>query len=348
MRPSSKRIAQLLAACIAVSTIGCADTTPVPAGAPEEAAAPVERAADPAAVTPLAIDPDADAAPAEADESAAEPTLAAPAIAGGTATLPADLLTRVFPTPTVPVGFSSVTQPTGSLASVDPVPSGVEAQLSISSGGYAIGPTLEDLFPCASAATTGTEPEMIVPDATMPIASVMHVCLVGFLADQDIVGEVLLPSGDRRAIAIAPNAEGVGHWRWVRLPGAQRGEYLLTATQGSLVANGSFTVVDATVPRMAMEPARGAPGARFVVGLAGFAPFEPLTLHVYRFARGSDCSEGYRCWQYATTLASLAADATGEASTSFTTAADDPPNEYLLAAHGGNGSVVQRVFGLSP
>jgi hypothetical protein len=156
----------------------------------------------------------------------------------------------------------------------------------------------------------------------------------GFDRGRPIPVEVRRPDGVIRRIEVSSD-QGLA---WMTWPGDPIGQYRVTADQGSLHAEGFFSVAAASQPRLLVladrgqalsEPNAGPPGSRFLVVLGGYPPRAQVSLWLYRLVPSAGDRNLLR---YASMIGVAAVDDDGQGVFALPTAYDDPPGGYLLAS----------------
>lgn len=219
---------------------------------------------------------------------------------------------------------------TSTLRRRDQPPAGVAAELEFIATGIA--------GVCLS---NPDEPESIDIDrvgtsAAQEIGTAFFICFKGFAADQPVDAQVTRPDGTTEQKQIAPNpglAPTTGYyWIWYSRAGDAMGEYQVSATQGDLQAQGTFTVQAATAPRVMLVSESVQRGDTLAFTLAGFSAGQPVPLYLY-YRSETECSGRAPCWKYATALPPVTADARGEGTATLATQPDDPAGLYRVVSN---------------
>lgn len=214
-------------------------------------------------------------------------------------------------------------------------PSGVEAQLETA-------PFAFFLHSACGLGVDATRPSLIAPEL-VELGERAQICAAGF--DPGALIELSLrgPDGIADTHALIADEAGLAEWSWPALPGQPLGRYTVEARpfdarrmslrrrgRGDAAIGAAFELTPASAPRILVAPEAGAAGTRFEVGMAGLAPGEPVTLHIYRRTADSDCSEGRVCWRFVATLWEGVSDESGAVRAALETAAGDPAGSYRI------------------
>jgi len=171
-------------------------------------------------------------------------------------------------------------------------------------------------------------------------------CLPDFDPSLPIDIELISPAGEVETVTVASRdetnsasaAKGYDPWSenfasWLAFPTIDFGTYRVVASQGTVIAETTVEVVNASEAVMRIRPDSGPPGTAFTVGLAGFEPDSDVPLNLYRAAIGDNF------YTYATTLF-VAADDSGRAVGVLETVPSDPIAQYAFF-----GSTTSYEFG---
>ena len=221
-----------------------------------------------------------------------------------------------------------VTTPESPLTRRDPLPVGVPPQYR---GSLAVSTR------CSSVSAAGEEPRVVVrpqqlfstesESARSEIATYSYICAPGFSPEGEVRFKIARPDGVVERKRVWTDRHGVGAWERASMPGDPLGTYRVTARQGGLEVQGSYTVRPASRPNSLISPRTGVGGTTFRIALAGFEPREQVSLHVYRLS--TDGWVGDHGDDYATTLIA-GADERGEAIYELRTRPTDPAMQYLV------------------
>jgi hypothetical protein len=166
-------------------------------------------------------------------------------------------------------------------------------------------------------------PRVRIDPEPKEIASRFTICFEGFQANQDISVVVRKPDTTATGLRVHVNSLGIADLDWPVLPRDPVGMYGVFAAReiaGDQVAvTGTFTVIEASGPRLLITPQTGQPGTSFIIALAGFQPGQRVQLRVYR--GGGDR------WIYMTSLGAQM-DGRGMVMLAFRTEGDDRPGSY--------------------
>ena len=169
----------------------------------------------------------------------------------------------------------------------------------------------------------GTTPQVTVGKNPEP-ATWLQICFPGFSGKKELRVEITAPDGLKTENVIYPNEFiFVPILEWLIVPGDPLGTYKVNATQGTVKAGGSFTVVPATEPRLLTLPSTSSiPGGTFRVAFAGFPANSEVGVYLYRNEGG--------LWTFQTTMPQARMDQRGEAVYEVRTVREDPPGGYCL------------------
>lgn len=191
---------------------------------------------------------------------------------------PQETITTSQPTTT-----TSTTQTTGLLSQRDVPPGGVVDQFEFFQEGNGL--CFDAVRPVPSVVPEGW-PEADVTSMGFP----MTLCFPGF--EEGATIEIRRPDGGFETNTLTFFYDGIGNDAWRPIPGSPLGQYLVTVTQPSAVAEGQFTVVPADAPGIQLvypnsdgfnQPlfASVILGEPFYIGLWGFEPDETVELYLY-------------------------------------------------------------------
>jgi len=206
----------------------------------------------------------------------------------------------------------------------DAPPNGVEAQLS-----YTV---LNEGWLCLDLAGNRLV-KVVETNAILShpaIVSVVNICATNFVANANLQFELRLPNGSVRRNQVRTNNGGSAVWEVTILPGDPTGDYTITATQNNVQATNTFTVQQPLERRMLIFPPKGPAGGRFRIALAGYAPYQVVTLDLYYYEKDKSLCPLLGCHAYLTRLPPVQTDAQGTAIYVLRTQPDDPPNTYLV------------------
>jgi hypothetical protein len=180
----------------------------------------------------------------------------------------------------------------------------------------------------------GDAPDAEAP-GTVEIGELEGICPLGFRAGVPVRVTLTYPDGTMVSQTLCACGASAGpwdtYWPWVGLPGDPLGRYGVRAEQDSTAATGSFTMVRATSPVLAVREnhsmTRGwtlPRGAVVNIGVAGFAPETRVDLLLYYGRRWEDSSGAY------IGAVPLRTDRLGGARYQLVTHEDDPVGCYAL------------------
>jgi hypothetical protein len=165
----------------------------------------------------------------------------------------------------------------------------------------------------------------ITTDGLPAIATRYFVCFHGFAADTPVDVQIERPDGAVRTFHVETYTfDGVPFLELISLPADPLGPHTVTATQGSVLATGTFEVGLPENPRVLLvPPSEGPPGTTFQLAMAGFVPPGSVPLYLYRLS-------GPGTYEFLTTLPSANMGSDGTVLYSIVTLPRDPPGTYCI------------------
>ena len=158
------------------------------------------------------------------------------------------------------------------------------------------------------------------------MATAVVICLLAFAPNQEVLVRLELPNGTTSTGTVGVDDKGTQRLIWYALPGEPYGEYRVIAGAERSSAQASFTVRQASSPKILVLPRSGEPGTVFRIALAGFQSSSTVRLHLYR--QSSDLGR----LRYATTLLPARVNQQGEGIFELRTKTGDPEAMYCLMA----------------
>ncbi len=152
------------------------------------------------------------------------------------------------------------------------------------------------------------------------------------------------PKGTKITTPERADANGFADFHWYALDDESLGEYKIQVRAGKQVYDNTFQVVEATAPRLVVQPRAAPAGAPVIAAVAGFQPNEKLTLGQYV---GAETTGGSIQFQLLRTI-DMTTTATGGAHVTLPTKGSREGDLHLVAVFRGgqDTAVVQAVYGI--